>query len=77
MIIIANKTHDICVHNVFIMQFDTFQSAFILNRKFNDEKVIIMITIVRIIIIIIIWVLLVIIKIINNNSSNRSANKIH
>ena len=54
MIIIANKTHDICVHNVFIMQFDTFQSAFILNRKFNDEKVIIMITVVRIIIIIII-----------------------
>ena len=47
MIIIANKTHDICVHNVFIMQFDTFQSVIILNRKFNDEKVIIMITIVR------------------------------
>ena len=76
MIIIANKTHDICVHNVYIMQFETLQSAFILNRKFDDEKVVIMITIVRIIIIIIIWALLVIMKIKKNNSSNRSANKI-
>ena len=55
MIIIANKTHDkMYYHDVFIMQFDTFQSVIILNRKFNDEKVIIMITIVIIIIIIII-----------------------